>query len=292
MNNRYRAGISRNLGILSEQQQLLVKNTKIFIIGCGGIGSIAAEAFARTGVEKFILCDFDIFEESNLNRQAGCFESTLGQPKVEVLADRIRDINSQADVTVLNRKLEFEEIKKFIQESDFVFPAADDFAFSVGIFDLCKIHRKPALMVVPIGLWGVTTVIPPDSHFSVRHIHGLPKISKYEDLRDLLENDIYRKGRLVFTKKFKWSHSWYDDFIAKQKPLAQICPLVWSISSIGVLESIKYIAGLGCSAKLPRYYQISASSIKKKSLIIPSFSSSFLFMRGIYSNIKINRRKK
>lgn len=291
MDKTYRSRISRNLGILSNDQQLKIKDSRIFIIGCGGIGCIAAECFARSGVEKFILCDFDIFEESNLNRQAGCFETTLGKYKVEVLAQNIKDINPNADIISYNRILSQSEIEDLIACSDFVFPAADDFAFSVGVFDLCKKHQKPALMVVPIGLWGVITIIPPKSKFSVRHIHGLPNFSEYEDLKDLLENDIYKVGRLVFIRKFRWSEEWYDDFISQKKPLAQICPLVWSIASIGVLESVKYITGIRDGVRLPTYYEISVNSIKKKNLLIPSFSNLFLLIRRLYSDVKIRWRK-
>ncbi len=70
-----------------------LKNAKIAVFGVGGVGGYAVEALARSGVGTLHLYDDDTVSESNLNRQLAALHSTLGQPKAEVMARRVRDIN-------------------------------------------------------------------------------------------------------------------------------------------------------------------------------------------------------
>lgn len=75
-----------------------LRRSRIAVFGIGGVGSYAAEALARSGIGHFLLVDADHVCPSNLNRQLIALHSTLGRPKVEVMADRIRDINPAAKV--------------------------------------------------------------------------------------------------------------------------------------------------------------------------------------------------
>ena len=70
-----------------------LKNAKVAVFGVGGVGGYAVEALARSGVGTLHLYDDDTVSESNLNRQLAALHSTIGQPKAEVMARRVRDIN-------------------------------------------------------------------------------------------------------------------------------------------------------------------------------------------------------
>lgn len=70
----------------------------VLVVGCGGVGSFAVEALARSGIGKLILIDKDIVEDSNRNRQLCALVSTVGKSKTKVLQERILDINPQANV--------------------------------------------------------------------------------------------------------------------------------------------------------------------------------------------------
>ena len=83
-----------------------LKNATVMIVGCGAVGSFAAEALARTGVGHLILIDFDNIEESNINRQIFALNSTIGKQKVNVAAQRIQDINPDIQVDVFNMFLD------------------------------------------------------------------------------------------------------------------------------------------------------------------------------------------
>ncbi|USF25459.1 tRNA threonylcarbamoyladenosine dehydratase [Firmicutes bacterium ASF500] len=75
-----------------------LKNAKIAVFGVGGVGGYAVETLARSGVGTLHLYDDDTVSESNLNRQLAALHSTLGQPKAEVMARRVRDINPNCQV--------------------------------------------------------------------------------------------------------------------------------------------------------------------------------------------------
>jgi len=84
--------------------EILAKSV-IGIAGCGGLGSNCAVSLVRAGVGNLILADFDLVEPSNLNRQH-YFISDIGKPKVEALAEYLRLINPQINLTLINKKLD------------------------------------------------------------------------------------------------------------------------------------------------------------------------------------------
>jgi len=84
------AGIARLYGLEGMQR---LRDAHVAIVGVGGVGSWAAEAIARTGVGEISLFDLDDVCVSNANRQLHALDSTVGKPKVEVMAERLRGIN-------------------------------------------------------------------------------------------------------------------------------------------------------------------------------------------------------
>ena len=81
-----------------------------------GVGSWAVETLVRSGVGNLVMMDADIVKPSNINRQLCALHSTLGQPKVEVLALRMRDISPDAIITPLAKHLAPEECRPFLEE--------------------------------------------------------------------------------------------------------------------------------------------------------------------------------
>ncbi len=83
-----------------------LKRARVLVAGLGGVGSFAAEALARAGIGDLTLADHDVVAPSNLNRQLVALGSTLGEPKAQVMAARIRDINPGCRLTLIERFLE------------------------------------------------------------------------------------------------------------------------------------------------------------------------------------------
>ena len=101
---------SRTLKLIGEEGLARLKASSVLIVGVGGVGSYAAEAVARAGAGRITIMDGDTVQPSNLNRQLVALTSTLGRNKAEVMAERIRDINPDTDVTALARFYEEDDL--------------------------------------------------------------------------------------------------------------------------------------------------------------------------------------
>lgn len=118
--NRFEALIGKD-----KLSQLTKKRIAIF--GIGGVGSYALEAIARSGIGNIIICDFDRFEVSNINRQLYAFDSTVGKLKVEIAEARLKDINPKINVLTYCVKADAVLIQEIIAlKPDFVIDAIDD----------------------------------------------------------------------------------------------------------------------------------------------------------------------
>jgi len=93
------AAFSRTERLLGQPALQKLHASRVAVFGIGGVGSFTAEALARAGVGHLTLIDADNVCASNLNRQLVALHSTIGRPKVEVMAERIRDINPTAEVS-------------------------------------------------------------------------------------------------------------------------------------------------------------------------------------------------
>ena len=94
---------SRNIGLLSEHEQAQLLQARVAVVGAGGVGGLHILTLARLGLGKFNIADPDNFEAANVSRQFGAANSTYGRNKADVLADMVKDINLQAEVTVFTR---------------------------------------------------------------------------------------------------------------------------------------------------------------------------------------------
>ena len=96
----YHEAFSRNLGWLTREEQEILRFKRVAIAGLGGVGGSHLLTLARLGIGAFHIADFDTFDIANFNRQAGATLSSLGRPKVEVLAEMARQINPELEIKV------------------------------------------------------------------------------------------------------------------------------------------------------------------------------------------------
>ncbi len=82
-----------------------LKNSNLLIVGLGGVGSFAAEFLARSGIGKLTIVDGDVVDLTNINRQLPALHSTVGKSKVEIVAERLLDINPEIILTKINEFL-------------------------------------------------------------------------------------------------------------------------------------------------------------------------------------------
>lgn len=160
----YTTAFSRNLGLISPTEQLVLRNTRVALAGLGGVGGSHATTLARTGIGAFTIADPDLFEWANDNRQAGCMTSTIGQPKVDVLGNMIRSINPTAQVRSLHA-IDDSTIADFLTEVDIVIDGLDFFAVQARrlLYREARLRGIPVVGAGPIGTSAIWQVYLPDS---------------------------------------------------------------------------------------------------------------------------------
>jgi sulfur-carrier protein adenylyltransferase/sulfurtransferase len=139
--NRY----SRHL-LLPEvgvEGQEKICDSKVLLIGTGGLGSPLALYLAAAGVGNLGLIDFDVVDFSNLQRQVAHGESTVGKLKVDSAKDRIADLNSSIDVTTYNTRLSSENVMEIFSSYDIIVDGTDNFPTRYLASDACVLLKKP-----------------------------------------------------------------------------------------------------------------------------------------------------
>lgn len=143
MTDRRFASVARVYGEAGCQK---LWQSHVVVVGIGGVGSWAAEALARSGVGRLTLIDLDHVAESNINRQVHALTSTLGAAKVEVMAQRIRDISPDISVHPVDEFIEPGQEEKLIPaDADLVIDAIDAVAAKASLIAWCVANDKPVI---------------------------------------------------------------------------------------------------------------------------------------------------
>ena len=128
-----------------------LQQSHVAVFGLGGVGSWCAEALARSGVGKLTLVDRDTVGTSNINRQLCALDSTLGLPKAQVLADRIRDINPDIIVRPIYAHYEAANRDEFFADYDYVVDAIDLVSCKIDLILSCIERNIPIISALGTG---------------------------------------------------------------------------------------------------------------------------------------------
>lgn len=129
---------SRLAPVAGTEMMEVLRSTSVIVFGVGGVGSWCVEALARTAIGNITLVDHDCVAASNINRQLPALTDTVGRPKAEVLAERIRLINPDARVTVLRARYTPETGADFgIEGFDYAVDAIDSLADKADLILRC-----------------------------------------------------------------------------------------------------------------------------------------------------------
>lgn len=156
----YGSAFSRNIGWVTESEQLRLKNARVAIGGLGGVGGVHLLTLARLGIGKFAIADFDKFDIVNFNRQVGATVSSLGKPKLDVLRDMVRDINPEVDLRLFPDGVNDDNLEDFLTDVDVYVDGLDFFAFDARrkTFAACERKGIPVVTAAPLGL-GVALLV-------------------------------------------------------------------------------------------------------------------------------------
>ena len=128
-------------------------DSTVAVIGVGGVGGYAAEMIVRAGIGHLIILDSDDVAESNKNRQLLALDSTIGRPKCEVLSERLKDINPELDLTVIQDYFEPEKADELLggRKIDFLVDAIDTLSPKLALIKYCMDNGIPLVSSMGAG---------------------------------------------------------------------------------------------------------------------------------------------
>lgn len=147
------AWMGRSQLLLGDEQLTRLMNSNVIVLGLGGVGGMCAEMIARSGVGKMTIVDADHIEASNRNRQIPALVSTDNKQKAEVLAERLRDINPDIQLTVLNEYLRDQRTFEVLDNGNFDFACdcIDTLSPKVYFIKACLERRIPIVSSMGAG---------------------------------------------------------------------------------------------------------------------------------------------
>ncbi len=124
----------------------VMKNSTVAVLGVGGVGSIAAEALARGGIGRVIMIDKDVVDITNVNRQIPALMTTIGEPKADLMRDRIKLINPECDAISLKMFYTEETYEKLFEyDLDYVIDASDTISYKIHLMMQCLERKIPII---------------------------------------------------------------------------------------------------------------------------------------------------
>lgn len=205
--------------ILGKTEMDRLKTAHVLIVGLGGIGSFAGEFIARSGIGTITLIDGDVFDPTNKNRQLTALDSTIGRNKAVVLAERIRDINPDVHLNVVEEFVVPERVWELLQEykPDYVMDCIDSVTPKLEWIIACK--RLRIKIISHLGAGGKTdpsrvqVANLPQSH-NCQLAHHLKKRLKrknvtFKTIRCVYSSELQQKDSLKMTDGSNYKRSFY-----------------------------------------------------------------------------------
>lgn len=154
-----REALERGLArYFTEQQLEKIRKTRVFVAGCGGLGSNVAYLLVRSGFRKLTLVDFDTVDASNLNRQF-FFPPQLGKPKVEAAAEIYRLLNPKVEITALQTRVTAENACALAKDADLLVEALDEAEAKAAFVSAALGLGKPVVCAAGIAGFGNTDAL-------------------------------------------------------------------------------------------------------------------------------------
>lgn len=177
-----------------------LKNASVLVVGLGGVGSFAAEFLARAGVGNLTIVDGDVVDITNVNRQLPALHTTVGKDKVEVVAERILDINPEINLVKMNEFLSPERMDEILESNhfDYVLDCIDSVSPKLALIKACR--RRKIKIVSSMGAGGKMD----PSKVMVRDLSKTNNCFLAKQIRKRLKKEGINKGfRCVFSTEIQ-----------------------------------------------------------------------------------------
>jgi tRNA A37 threonylcarbamoyladenosine dehydratase len=208
----------------TERAELLLKkegldklrNATVLIVGLGGVGSFAAEFLVRAGVGAMTIVDGDVVDITNINRQLPALHSTVGQPKIKIVGDRLMDINPALKLTKVEEFLSPERALEIVSEEfDYVLDCIDSITPKLNLIIAAK--RKRVKIISSMGAGGkmeaskvkVADINNTVNCFLAKTIRRRLKEVKIDKLKVVFSSEIQDDTSLKMTDGSNYKRSFY-----------------------------------------------------------------------------------
>ena len=151
----------RNIGALTKAEQEAIASKKVFIAGAGGLGGYAAEFCVRIGIGNLVICDRDVFEESNLNRQRFSDIYRLGQSKAQTAREKLLDINPTVSVKAYDCVIDRGNLVSMAADCDIIIDALDNVEGRFVLEEVAEKLNIPLILGAVDGWCGQISAIMP-----------------------------------------------------------------------------------------------------------------------------------
>lgn len=151
----------RNHDAISEEEQKLLAEKRVLVVGCGGLGGTVIECLARIGVGHLRVVDGDVFEESNLNRQLLSSSMNMGRPKTLAARQRVLAVNPLVEVEAVQAELTVENARELLGECDVALDCLDNIPSRLVLQQAAKAAGIPMVHGAVAGWLGRICVIQP-----------------------------------------------------------------------------------------------------------------------------------
>ena len=221
--------------LLGKEKLALLKNAHVLVVGLGGVGAYAAEMIARAGVGRMTIADADTVNTTNINRQLVALHSTVGRPKAEVLAERLRDINPGIELTVVAKYIKDEDTLLDAARYDYVVDAIDTLSPKLALIAASLERGLPLVSSMGAGAKTDPTKLEiadiskthhcPLAHMLRKRLH---KIGIRRGFRAVFSPEPMREGAMI------------------------LCEEQNKKSNVGTISYIPALFGIGCASVVIR----------------------------------------
>lgn len=196
--------------LLGAEKLERLQNAHVLVVGLGGVGAYTAEMLVRSGVGTLTIVDADDVSETNINRQLVALHSTVGQPKAEVLAGRLADINPQLRLNVLQQYVKDDATDRLLdrEKFDYVVDAIDTLSPKANLIKGALDRHIPLVSSMGAGAKTDPTLIEirdiskshhcPLAHMLRKRLH---KMEIREGFRVVFSPEAVREGSMILCEE-------------------------------------------------------------------------------------------
>ena len=189
--------LDRQISLIGKENNEKIVGAKIALFGVGGVGSYVLEMFLRNGIRNILLCDFDIVDETNINRQLVAYNDTIGKKKVDVAKKRAKRINEKVEMITYDEKVSEDNIYDMLNDfnPDYIIDCIDDVDAKITIMKYA--YENNIKCISSMGAGNRTRV----DMIEVTDIFNTTYCPLAKKIRKILKKENIKKQLVVYSKE-------------------------------------------------------------------------------------------